>query len=81
MELRQMNEEASSNREGFRSSEAFQRQYATVVLQLKEVNKQVLQSFFLLLFDNTFLGHLDCVGCKFFIFNLKSGLLVVLFNH
>lgn len=36
-----MNEEASSNREGFRATETFQRQYATVVLQLKEVNKQV----------------------------------------
>lgn len=43
-----MNEEASSNREGFRSTETFQRQYATVVLQLKEVNKQVLQSFLFL---------------------------------
>lgn len=43
MELRQMNEEASSNRDGIRASETFQRQYATVVLQLKEVNKQVRQ--------------------------------------
>lgn len=43
MELRQMNEEASSNRDGITASETFQRQYATVVLQLKEVNKQVRQ--------------------------------------
>jgi len=41
MELRQMNDEAISNRDDIRSSEIFQRQYATVVLQLKEVNKEV----------------------------------------
>lgn len=36
-----MNDEAISNRDDIRSSEIFQRQYATVVLQLKEVNKEV----------------------------------------
>ncbi|CAK9869126.1 unnamed protein product [Sphagnum jensenii] len=40
-ELRQMNDEANVNCNGLRISEAFQRQYATVVLQLKEANKQV----------------------------------------
>jgi succinate dehydrogenase hydrophobic anchor subunit len=54
-----MNEEASSSREGFRSNDTFQRQYATVVLQLKEVNKQVLQSVLFLLFY-TFVGHSYC---------------------
>jgi hypothetical protein len=36
-----MNDEANVNCNGLRISEAFQRQYATVVLQLKEANKQV----------------------------------------
>lgn len=36
-----MNDEASCNHGEFRTSEAFQRQYATIVLQLKDVNKQV----------------------------------------
>jgi hypothetical protein len=41
VELRQMNDEANANCDGLRVSEVFQRQYATVVLQLKEANKQV----------------------------------------
>ncbi|CAK9220289.1 unnamed protein product [Sphagnum troendelagicum] len=41
VELRQMNDEANANCDGLRVSEGFQRQYATVVLQLKEANKQV----------------------------------------
>ncbi len=36
-----MNDEANANCDGLRVSEVFQRQYATVVLQLKEANKQV----------------------------------------
>lgn len=36
-----MNDEAISNHDDVRTSENFQRQYATVVLQLKEVNKEV----------------------------------------
>ncbi|CAM6016402.1 unnamed protein product [Sphagnum balticum] len=40
-ELCQMNDEANVKCNGLRISEAFQRQYATVVLQLKEANKQV----------------------------------------
>jgi hypothetical protein len=36
-----MNDEANVKCNGLRISEAFQRQYATVVLQLKEANKQV----------------------------------------
>lgn len=36
-----MNDEANSNHDGLKTSDAFQRQYATVVLQLKEANKQV----------------------------------------
>lgn len=36
-----MNDDASSSRGGFKTPETFQRQYATVVLQLKEVNEQV----------------------------------------
>lgn len=41
LEFRQMNDDASSSRGGFKTPETFQRQYATVVLQLKEVNEQV----------------------------------------
>ncbi|XP_024388270.1 protein ALWAYS EARLY 3 isoform X1 [Physcomitrium patens] len=48
MELRQMNGEASCNWEGFKAADNFQRQYATVVLQLKEVNKQVTNALLLL---------------------------------
>jgi hypothetical protein len=47
VELRQMNDEANANCDGLRVSEVFQRQYATVVLQLKEANKQVLPFLFL----------------------------------
>jgi hypothetical protein len=41
-----MNDEANANCDGLRVSEVFQRQYATVVLQLKEANKQVLPFLF-----------------------------------
>jgi hypothetical protein len=49
-----MNDEANTNCDGLRVSEVFQRQYATVVLQLKEANKQVLP--FLFLGPQRFLG-------------------------
>lgn len=59
MELRQMNGEASCNWEGFKAADNFQRQYATVVLQLKEVNKQVLQSSFFLLLTRLLVTWLE----------------------
>jgi len=34
-----MNDEANANYDGLRASEAFQRQYVTIVFQLKEANK------------------------------------------
>lgn len=40
-----MNDEASCKHGEFRTSEVFQRQYATIVLQLKDVNKQVSTMF------------------------------------
>jgi hypothetical protein len=58
VELRQMNDEANANCDGLRVSEVFQRQYATVVLQLKEANKQVLPFLFLGMDLSNFQGFL-----------------------
>ncbi len=53
-----MNDEANANCDGLRVSEVFQRQYATVVLQLKEANKQVLPFLFLGMDLSDFQGFL-----------------------
>ncbi len=56
-----MNDEANANYDGLRASEAFQRQYVTIVFQLKEANKQVLPFFVLDMDLNDFYSfRLDC---------------------
>jgi hypothetical protein len=77
LELRNMNDDVASNRKDgdvVHNSDMFQKHYATLLLQIKEVNQQVCHSC-ILLHGICCLNHHFDLHCPYLCFNISCAIL------